>query len=287
MTSARARRWQESGPAARFVSVDIRNHRSTSRALRNLVDSPRCDTLLVVNETQEARSFDPLLTRTVTRGTGIACFVLLACALAGATGCSDPAPPVEKLSVIFVTLDTTRADRIGAFGGTAVPTPHLDRIAGEGVKFSAAISQVPLTLPAHSSIFTGRYPASHGVRHNGIYRLPDSETTLAEHLKSRGLETAAFVGAFVVDEGFGLGQGFDTYDDVEGGRYQDGVDRLYEAQRTCQQVNEHVFDWLDGEREERLFLWVHYYDPHDPYAPPEDSGFHSPAECSSARSGPT
>ena len=193
--------------------------------------------------------------------------------LAGAVGCSEPAHPVDDLSVIVVTLDTTRADRIGAFGGTAVPTPHLDRIADEGVRFSRALSQVPLTLPAHSTIFTGRYPATHGVRHNGIYKLPDSETTLAERLKVVGFESAAFVGAFVLNHGYGLNQGFDHYNDIAGDRYEGGGDRLFEAHRTAQQVNARVFEWLDEPRDGRVFLWVHYYDPHDPYTPPEDSGF--------------
>lgn len=185
---------------------------------------------------------------------------------------SAPRAPVEPLSVVLVTLDTTRADRIGAFGGSIVPTPHLDRIAAEGVKFTEAISQVPLTLPSHATMFTGRYPASHGARHNGIYRLPEADVTLAEVLKEQGFETAAFVGAFVVNEGFGLNQGFDVYDDIEGGRYQGETDRLFEAQRTAEEVNAAVYEWLKRPHAGRVFLWVHYYDAHEPYAPPERPG---------------
>ena len=188
--------------------------------------------------------------------------------------CSTAPPPLprEPLSIVLVTLDTTRADRIGAFGGRSVPTPNLDRIADEGTRFMRAISQVPLTLPAHATIFTGRYPASHGARHNGIYRLPDSELTLAERLKERGYSTAAFVAAFVLNGGFGTAQGFDTYDDIEGGRYAGGSDRTFEAQRTAEEVNQEVFEWLDRRPEGKFFLWVHYYDPHDPYEPPARPG---------------
>ena len=189
-----------------------------------------------------------------------------------ASGCSRTAPGSGR-SLILVTLDTTRADRIGAFGGRAVPTPRLDAAAREGAAFEEAISQVPLTLPSHSTIFTGRYPASHGVRHNGIYRLRESETTLAKRLKSAGYATAAFVGAFVVNRGFGLEQGFDTYDDVGVDRFQGGRDQVFEAQRTADEVNARVFDWLDRRKGSGpVFLWVHYYDPHEPYEPPEKAG---------------
>jgi arylsulfatase A-like enzyme/Flp pilus assembly protein TadD len=193
--------------------------------------------------------------------------------LALTSGCSRPARSPNEFSVILVTLDTTRADRIGAFGGTAVPTPNLDRMAFEGVKFAQAISQVPLTLPAHASILTGRYPASHGVRHNGLYRLPESEQTLTERLKEAGFDTAAFIAAFVLNAGFGLDKGFDTYDDIRNDAAVGHHDRLYDAQRTADEVNAAVFEWLDKRQSDnRLFLWVHYYDPHMPYSPPETPG---------------
>lgn len=185
--------------------------------------------------------------------------------------CRRTIAPSER-SVVIVTLDTTRADRIGALGGTEVPTPNLDRLAGQGTVASEAISQVPLTLPSHASIFTGRYPASHGVRHNGIYRLRPEEETLAEHLAALGFRTAAFVGAYVLNKGFGLEQGFETYDDVDVDRYAGGRDQTFEAQRTADDVNARVFPWLAAHRGERIFLWVHYYDPHEPYSPPEKAG---------------
>ncbi|HZN54739.1 MAG TPA: sulfatase-like hydrolase/transferase [Candidatus Polarisedimenticolaceae bacterium] len=191
--------------------------------------------------------------------------------LAAACGCGRSIPPSER-SVVLVTLDTTRADRIGAFGGRAVPTPVLDRIAREGTIAAEATSQVPLTLPSHATILTGRYPSSHGTRHNGIYRLRPEEETLAERLSAAGLATGAFVGAYVLNRGFGTEQGFATYDDVAVDRFEGGRDQIFEAQRTADDVNARVFPWIDAHAGKRFFLWVHYYDPHDPYAPPEKPG---------------
>jgi len=185
--------------------------------------------------------------------------------------CGRPGAPEDR-SLVLVTLDTTRADRIGAFGGTSVPTPTLDRLAREGTIALGATSQVPLTLPSHASILTGRYPAGHGVHHNGIYRLRADEETIAEHLKAAGFETAGFVASFVLNRGFGTEQGFDVYDDVEVNRYASGRDQVFEAQRTADEVNARVFPWLEAHRGKRMFLWVHYYDPHEPYDPPEKPG---------------
>ena len=193
---------------------------------------------------------------------------LLVLALAA---CGRPGVP-EHRSLVLVTLDTTRADRIGAFGGTTVPTPNLDRLAREGTIALDATSQVPLTLPSHASILTGRYPASHGVHHNGIYRLRGDEETIAEHLSASGFDTAGFVASYVLNRGFGTEQGFEVYDDVEVNRYALGRDQVFEAQRTADEVNARVFPWLDAHRGKRFFLWVHYYDPHEPYDPPEKPG---------------
>jgi arylsulfatase A-like enzyme/thioredoxin-like negative regulator of GroEL len=212
-----------------------------------------------------------LTLRLATRGRASSA-AALALAAAGSLLACRSAPRVGELSVVLVTLDTTRADRIGAFGGTAVPTPNLDRLAREGTIARDASSQVPLTLPSHATIMTGRYPASHGVRHNGIYRLRAEEETLAEHLKAAGFETAAFVGSYVLNRGFGIEQGFDRYDDVPVDRFAGGRDQVFEAQRTADEVNAQVFRYLDARRGGRLFLWVHYYDPHEPYAPPERPG---------------
>lgn len=195
--------------------------------------------------------------------------VVLAVACLACTRSVDP----KRLSVVLVTLDTTRADRIGAYGGGDL-TPRLDAAAEDGVILREAVSQVPLTLPSHASILTARYPATHGVRYNGTYRLRDDETTLAEALKGAGFETAAFVASFVLNRGFGVEQGFDVYDDVPVNRFADGQDRVFEAQRRADEVNARVFDWLDhrADPSRRFFLWVHYYDPHDPYDAPDVPG---------------
>ena len=157
--------------------------------------------------------------------------VVLLVVVAG-QGCNR-LPPAGERSLILITLDTTRADRIGAYGGRAVPTPVLDGLAGDGVLFEQAVSQVPLTLPAHAAILTGRYPAALGVRHNGIYELPGSAETLAERLAGEGYETAAFVAAYVLNRGFGTEQGFATYDDVPVNRYEGGESQLFRAERSA------------------------------------------------------
>src|SRR3954469_207249 len=118
----------------------------------------------------------------------------------------------DRLNLVIVTLDTTRADRIGAYGSHEVETPTIDRLAAEGVLFEQAVSVAPLTLPAHSSLFTGKFPPEHGVRDNGGFLGPE-QVTLAEVLKNRGYRTGAFVGAYVLDSKWGINQGFDTYFD--------------------------------------------------------------------------
>ena len=112
-------------------------------------------------------------------------------------------------NLLLITLDTTRADRIGAYGDTRSATPNLDRLAREGVRFERAYTSVPLTLPAHATLFTGRQPQAHQVRNNGNYVLPPQETTLAETFKTAGYSTQALIAAFVLEEKFGLAQGFD------------------------------------------------------------------------------
>lgn len=116
-------------------------------------------------------------------------------------------------NIIFITVDTLRADRLAAYGYKKIETPHIDSLAERGVLFSQAVAQVPITLPSHSSIFTGLNPTKHNVRENGTFRLGDSEITLAEVLKENGYTTGAFIGSFPLDSRFGLNQGFDFYDD--------------------------------------------------------------------------
>jgi choline-sulfatase len=186
----------------------------------------------------------------------------------------------EQPNVLLVTIDTFRADRVGA--GVA---PAIDQLAASGLRFTAARAAVPLTLPSHASLHTGLLPPAHGVRENGA-ALAGSHQTIARLLKSAGYDTAAFVGAFVLDRRFGLAQGFDTYDD-QIPRDPNATERL-EAERPASAVVDRALAWLDlrkprqpdspnlpdlpGPRDPRdprpFFMWVHLYDPHAPYDPP-------------------
>ncbi|MXX74150.1 MAG: sulfatase-like hydrolase/transferase [Holophagales bacterium] len=172
------------------------------------------------------------------------------------------------LSLLLITLDTTRADRIGAYGFADIETPHMDRLAAEGVLFEQAEAVAPLTLPAHSSIFTGQFPPAHGVRDNGAFYLGDEHVVLAEILRDEGWRTGGFVGAFVLDAKWGIAQGFDHYfDDFD---LSDTVRlALNEIERPAGEVTDAALTWLDEAPEARFFSWVHFYDPHSPYEPPE------------------
>jgi len=171
----------------------------------------------------------------------------------------------SRLNVLLVTLDTTRADRLGCYGYPRARTPNLDGLASAGVRFENAYSQVPLTTPSHSSLLTGTYPLYHQVHNNGSYALRAEVTTLAEVLKGQGFQTAAFVGSFTVDSRFGLDQGFDVYDDkfMEGQAF-----KPLNAERKAEKVYAPFRSWLDKSGERPFFCWVHFYDPHIPYDPP-------------------
>jgi arylsulfatase A-like enzyme/Tfp pilus assembly protein PilF len=174
----------------------------------------------------------------------------------------------SDLNVLVITLDTTRADRLGAYGYAGIATPNLDRLAREGVLFEQAATTAPLTLPAHSSLFTSKFPPEHGVRDNGGFFLDPRETTMAEVLKDRGFKTGAFIGAYVLDSKWGLNQGFDTYfDDFDLSKYK--AISLGAIQRPGNEVVDHGLQWLDSIGSERFFGWMHLYDAHSPYEPPE------------------
>ncbi len=207
-------------------------------------------------------------------------FLLLAMLTAlGAGGCStepdaEPGIPptlvrgaAEGFNVLFVTVDSARADRLGVYGRRKARTDNLDRLARRGLRFGDAVTSAPLSLPAHASIFTGRYPPNHGVRHDHGYRLDSSQRTLAESLRDAGYRTAAFTSSFRLDRRFGLNQGFDVYDDAVAGRRQSS--ELLE--RTAFEVTEKAAKWIRQrlDNPEPFFAWVHYNDPHAPYRAPE------------------
>ena len=176
-------------------------------------------------------------------------------------------------NVVLITLDTLRADRVACYGYSAVETPNLDALAASGVRFADAITPIPITLASHSSIMTGDYPPTHGVRDNGTFRLLPEHETLAEHLQSAGYATAAFVAAFVLDRRYGVNQGFDIYDDRILPEHQaPGVEPL-NPQRTGNIVIDSTLAWLDTHQQsnpqQNFFTWVHLFDPHTPYDPPE------------------
>lgn len=171
-------------------------------------------------------------------------------------------------NVVIITLDTMRADRIGAYGDRSAVTPNLDRLAQEGVLFEHAVTSAPLTLPAHSTLFTGLLPPRHGVRDNGGYVLDPRHTTLAKSLKDAGFSTGAFVGAFVLDAKWGLDQGFDTYvDKFDVSKYKSVS--LGDVARRADEVVDNAMPWLEKHASGRFFAWLHFYDAHSPYAPPE------------------
>jgi arylsulfatase A-like enzyme/Flp pilus assembly protein TadD len=186
-------------------------------------------------------------------------------------GCSQPSSPdvaIEEVArtdlpnVVLISLDTTRADRIGAYGYEKAVTPNLDALAAAGRRYARAYSPVPLTIPSHGAIFTGRYPSELGVRTNGDAVIRADEQMLAEVLHEAGYATVASVGAFVTGEIWGFNQGFDAY-------YDDVVkDEVWHAERPCEEVVDDIDAWMaerPADHPGPIFAWVHLFDAHMPY----------------------
>jgi arylsulfatase A-like enzyme len=166
-------------------------------------------------------------------------------------------------SVLLVTFDTVRADRIGAYGHSSAVTPTLDRLAARGILFESAVSSTPTTLPSHTSILTGTYPPAHGVLDNGVFALERDARLISEVFHQFGFRTAAFVGTYILDASFGLNQGFETYR----GPVSSLEFRMQAARRPANQVVDDAVSWFERlDRGERFFVWVHFYDPHSPLA---------------------
>lgn len=166
---------------------------------------------------------------------------------------------------MLITIDTLRADRVGAYGADPSPTPTLDQLAAEGLRFAVAISPAPLTLPSHTTILTGADPPQHGVHENGTFRAGPELVLLPEPLQDAGFATGAFVGAIVLDRQYGLDQGFDRYDDEMADRNAAGEAGF--AERRGADVVDAALEWALGSNG-NFFLWVHLYDPHAVYDPP-------------------
>ena len=187
----------------------------------------------------------------------------------------SPPPPIDAgalrgSNVLLITIDTLRADHVGVYGSEGALTPTIDSFAKDGVRFERTYAHVPLTLPSHASLLTASYPTRNGVHDNGTFRLGNASPTLAAALEAQGYRTAAFVGAFILDARFGLNRGFDVYDDRMNGSSAD----LEVVQRTAEQVLAPAYRWIvQGSDQESApspwFAWVHLYDPHEPYTPPE------------------
>lgn len=191
-------------------------------------------------------------------------------------------PAKAPRNLLVVTLDTLRADRLGSYGYARAQTPRLDALASLGLRFEQATTVVPLTLPAHSSLFTGAFPAWHGVRDNGGFYLGDDQVTLAEVLRDRGFRTGGFVSAFVLDRRWGIGQGFERFfDEFDLDAFGDapGLDTI---QRPGAQTVEQAVSWFASDRERPFFAWVHLYDPHAPYEAPEPYRSRFPATMAGA-----
>ena len=176
----------------------------------------------------------------------------------------------SRLNVLLVTLDTLRADRVGAYGSRRGLTPNLDGLAGRSAVFTRAFAHTTVTLPSHTNILLGATPSFHGVHDNLNFVVRDEFVTLAEHLGGQGYATAAFVGGFPLVSHFGLDQGFSVYDDSfkdQPSAAAAGTDPR-NGERPAGDVWASARKWLSG-REAPWFLWLHFYDCHDPYAPPE------------------
>jgi arylsulfatase A-like enzyme/cytochrome c-type biogenesis protein CcmH/NrfG len=177
-----------------------------------------------------------------------------------------PPPPPGARNLVIITIDTLRADRVGAYGYGAARTPAMDRLAREGVRFTHAYATAPITLTSHASLMTGRYPAGHGARHNGM-RIDLKTPTLADTLARAGFATGAFIAAYPLDRRFGLIKGFQTYGD----RMPPGRDDRVVNERPGREVVDQALEWLGKHRSDRFFLWVHLFEPHTPYGNPSDT----------------
>ena len=172
----------------------------------------------------------------------------------------------HEVNLVLISVDTLRPDRLGTYGSKTARTPAVDRLASEGVVFLDVLASVPLTLPSHASMLTGLLPLAHGIRDNASFKLADDFVTLAEILRANSYSTGAAVGSFVLDKRFGLGQGFARYDDDMRAGRQASV--FGYPERAGDHVTASGIQWLKGAREP-FFLFLHYYDPHAPYEPPE------------------
>ncbi len=194
----------------------------------------------------------------------LAATILLGVAFAAIAWWLYPRPD-PRPNLLLVTIDTLRADHVGAYGATSSQTPTLDALASRGVRFANALSAAPLTGPSHATILTGLLPPQHGVRDNIVFSLNARHKTLATRLKAKGYRTGAFVGAYPVAAAFGFRQGFEVFTE----NFKESEEPGAGAQRPANEVVDDALSWLSRPAGGPFFTWVHLYDPHAPYEPPE------------------
>jgi arylsulfatase A-like enzyme/Flp pilus assembly protein TadD len=181
-------------------------------------------------------------------------------------GCQQQISKEQFPNIVLITLDTTRADALSAYGNQIVKMPIVDTLAKQGLVWESCYSQAPITLPSHSSIFTSLNPARHGVRNNNTYQLADTHVTLAEQFKTMGFQTGAFIGSIILLGRYGLNQGFDEYDDDI--VHYEKREKNQIATRRADVVTDRAIAWIEQQEERPFFSWLHFYDPHWPYEPP-------------------
>jgi choline-sulfatase len=196
----------------------------------------------------------------VKRGLALACALLAGCRAA-------PPGPYPSASLVLVSIDTLRADRLPLYGYAKGATPHLDALGREGIVFEQVVSHCPLTLPAHASMFTGLLPPHHGVRDNQGFSLGSDKPTLAARFHGAGFDTGAAVSAYVVRAATGIAQGFDAYDDAI--PVDASLEALSAQQRDGAQSLDALLRWIEARPPaKRFFAFLHLYEPHAPYTPP-------------------
>jgi arylsulfatase A-like enzyme len=180
-------------------------------------------------------------------------------------GCRHNKP---RPNILIITVDTLRADRVGCYGYAGGLTPNVDALAKDAIVFERAVAQVPLTLPSHTAIFTGTYPFHNGIQDFTAQPLGERFRTLAESLKEHGYATGGVVSSFVLDRSWGLARGFESYDDAFAGQefLQKNISLV---ERRAEDSVNHAVNWLESHHNQPFFLWLHLYDPHSPYNPPE------------------
>src|SRR5258708_35495492 len=201
----------------------------------------------------------------------LANMMLVAVAALANPPAAKPVPPAKaqpRPNVTFITIDPWRADHVSCYGAKNVKTPTLDGLARDGVVFERAISQVPLTWPSHAVILTGTYPFQNGVQDFTGQPLAPQLRSVAQVFQQAGYATGAVVSAFVLDRSWGLGRGFDFYDDAFSAETFQKKD-IGLVDRRAEESVAHAIAWLKQTPKRPFFLWLHLYDPHHPYDPPE------------------